>query len=243
MKIEIGVVYVLANEAMPGLLKIGFTTETAEARAIELSRHTGVPTAFKVAWSSERVSNPQQVEKQAHTQLSMFRENSQREFFRVELPFAIEVLEELAGPEHKRAREETLLRQQEEEVRRVERLRLQVQQDVKRVVLERSRVQFSQRQKEQEEGCLPISVALVLAFVFEKNESNTWYWPLLGFAIYWVAKEYKRPTYEPPFIKLQGDALIFRCSNCDRRVMINTRFIADIGNVNSFCPRCRTQLA
>lgn len=243
MKIEIGVVYVLANEAMPGLLKIGFTTETAEARAIELSRHTGVPTAFKVAWSSERVSNPQQVEKQAHTQLSMFRENSQREFFRVDLSFAIEVLEELAGPEHKRAREETLLRQQEEEVRRVERLRLQVQQAVKQVVLERSQVYFSQRQKEQDKGCLPIGVALVLAFVFENIESNTWYWPLIGFAIYWMAKEHKRPIYQPPYVKLQGDALIFNCFNCRRRVLINTRFISDNGNVNSFCPRCRIRLA
>jgi hypothetical protein len=243
MKIEIGVVYVLANEAMPGLLKIGFTTETAEARALELSRHTGVPTAFKVAWSSERVSNPQQVEKQAHIKLSMFRENSQREFFRVDLSFAIEVLEKLAGPEHKRAREETLLRQQEEEARHVERLRLQVQQDVKQVVLERSQVHFSQRQKEQDKGYLPISVALVLAFVFENIETNTWYWPLLGFAIYWMAKEHKRPIYKPPYVKLQGDALIFNCFNCHRRVLINTRFISDNGNVKSFCPRCRIRLA
>lgn len=41
-------VYMLRNSAMPGLLKVGFTTGTPEVRAAELSAATGVPTPFQV---------------------------------------------------------------------------------------------------------------------------------------------------------------------------------------------------
>ena len=44
-------VYVLQNPAFPHLLKIGFTTRTPEERAEELSRHSGVPTLFRVVFS------------------------------------------------------------------------------------------------------------------------------------------------------------------------------------------------
>jgi hypothetical protein len=40
------IVYVLTNEAMPGLVKIGLTTDSVEARLTQLSSHTGVPLPF-----------------------------------------------------------------------------------------------------------------------------------------------------------------------------------------------------
>jgi hypothetical protein len=43
-----GFVYVLGNAAMPGLYKIGFTTNSPFQRAEELSRATGVPSSFQV---------------------------------------------------------------------------------------------------------------------------------------------------------------------------------------------------
>lgn len=46
-----GYVYVLQNPAFPHLLKIGFTTRTPEERAEELSRHSGVPTPYRVVFS------------------------------------------------------------------------------------------------------------------------------------------------------------------------------------------------
>ena len=46
-----GHVYVLQNPAFPHLLKIGFTTRTPEERAEELSRHSGVPTPYRVVFS------------------------------------------------------------------------------------------------------------------------------------------------------------------------------------------------
>ena len=42
-----GYVYILSNSSMPGLVKIGKTTRTAQSRADELFQ-TGVPTEFKV---------------------------------------------------------------------------------------------------------------------------------------------------------------------------------------------------
>ncbi|PTR17234.1 Sel1 repeat-containing protein [Nitrosospira sp. Nsp2] len=47
---KLGYVYVLANSAMPGLVKIGKTTRNPSERATELSRATGLPTPFIVVY-------------------------------------------------------------------------------------------------------------------------------------------------------------------------------------------------
>jgi hypothetical protein len=95
-----GVVYILANDSMPGLLKIGFTTTTAKARAHELSQHSGVPTPFLVLWSSDRVDRPEHLEKHAHGRLREYREQYNREFFRVDAAVAIATIEVLVEKLH-----------------------------------------------------------------------------------------------------------------------------------------------
>lgn len=75
-----GYVYVLGNEAMPGLLKIGRTTQTPQARAKNLSAHSGVPSDFDVLFSLE-VEDCVFVEREAHELLWYCRFNEQREFF------------------------------------------------------------------------------------------------------------------------------------------------------------------
>jgi hypothetical protein len=40
------IVYVLTNEAMPGLVKIGLSTDSIEIRLTQLRSHTGVPLPF-----------------------------------------------------------------------------------------------------------------------------------------------------------------------------------------------------
>ena len=47
------VVYILTNEAMPGLIKIGYTDKTIEKRMKELSRHSGVPLPFTCYYAVE----------------------------------------------------------------------------------------------------------------------------------------------------------------------------------------------
>ncbi|MGP8777143.1 GIY-YIG nuclease family protein [Pseudomonas aeruginosa] len=48
-----GFVYVLTSPAMPGLYKVGATTRSPRQRAEELSRGTGVPHEFEVAFYAE----------------------------------------------------------------------------------------------------------------------------------------------------------------------------------------------
>lgn len=50
MEQEIGFLYVLANSAMPGVVKVGKTTRSPAERAVELSGATGLPTPFIVVY-------------------------------------------------------------------------------------------------------------------------------------------------------------------------------------------------
>lgn len=76
---SIGFVYVLSNEAMPGLVKVGMTTQLSEIRAKKL-RTTGVPLPFKVEFRAATCM-PTEVERAAHTALDDYRVSSDREFF------------------------------------------------------------------------------------------------------------------------------------------------------------------
>lgn len=48
-----GYIYVLINACIPGAVKIGITTRTAEHTAREISQGTGVPTPYVVAFEEE----------------------------------------------------------------------------------------------------------------------------------------------------------------------------------------------
>lgn len=78
------VVYVLRCPTMANeVYKIGFTSNSAEERAKQLSAETGVPEAFTVAgfWQHEKASK---IEKEAHMMLAPYRINDGREFFQVD---------------------------------------------------------------------------------------------------------------------------------------------------------------
>ena len=53
---DLGILYVLTNSFMPGLVKIGCTTGPVEDRIKALSGGTGVPVAFSCHFAA-RVSN------------------------------------------------------------------------------------------------------------------------------------------------------------------------------------------
>lgn len=76
-----GTVYVLTNEAMPGLVKIGFTRGDLVRRIKELDR-TGVPYAFECFCAFE-VSDCARAEQLLHDVFGDHRIRSNREFFRV----------------------------------------------------------------------------------------------------------------------------------------------------------------
>jgi hypothetical protein len=77
-----GFIYVLSNEAMPGLVKIGLTTKTPMERAAQLFS-TAVPVPFKVEFA---IYTPDvtESEERIHEQLDHHRVSDAREFFRVE---------------------------------------------------------------------------------------------------------------------------------------------------------------
>jgi len=77
-----GFVYCLANDAMPGLLKVGYTTKNPMARAEQLSSSSGIPAPFKVLFYLE-TKNPAQMEAMIHSHLDGYRKDPSREFFRV----------------------------------------------------------------------------------------------------------------------------------------------------------------
>jgi len=76
-----GWVYMLSNEYMPGIYKIGMTTTSPEVRAKELSSATGVPYPFKVE-AAFHCDDPANSERLIHEDLQDFRINDSREFFK-----------------------------------------------------------------------------------------------------------------------------------------------------------------
>jgi len=90
---EPGFIYILVNPSMEGFVKIGKTTREPEDRAKEISQATGVATPFYVAFSIQ-VADCHSAEKYVYTVLEYngFQRTPNREFFRIPLRKAIEVL-------------------------------------------------------------------------------------------------------------------------------------------------------
>ncbi len=91
-----GFVYVLSNPSMPGLLKIGCTTERAvEERAAKRSNETGTPEPFVVeAYFAS--PNPVRDEHAVHESLKQYR-RSNKEFFEVDLDQCLQMLYQVVG--------------------------------------------------------------------------------------------------------------------------------------------------
>ena len=88
-----GYIYVLANSAMPDLVKVGKTTRTPAERAAELSKVTGVPTPFIVVYE-QLVDDCTAAEEFVHTMLQQkgYRESDNREFFRAPVSEVIQII-------------------------------------------------------------------------------------------------------------------------------------------------------
>ncbi|MGL5257648.1 MAG: GIY-YIG nuclease family protein [Proteocatella sp.] len=89
-----GIVYVLSNSAMPGLVKIGMTTrESIDARMKELYS-TGVPVPFNCVYACEvKGSDCVKIEKALHKAFEPNRVNVNREFFSINAEQATAILE------------------------------------------------------------------------------------------------------------------------------------------------------
>jgi T5orf172 domain len=95
-----GFIYVLSNKAMPGLLKIGSTSGPVQKRTIELST-TGVPERFKLEQSFVVYGSLKQAERRVHKALALYRENMNREFFRLPSEVAVALIKSVLCDELK----------------------------------------------------------------------------------------------------------------------------------------------
>ena len=92
-----GCVYILKNPAMPDLIKIGYTMETAQKRAEHLSQSTAVPMPFEVVtdFAQLELKHCKKLEKEIHKELAEFRVNPRREFFKYPADDAARLLKKL----------------------------------------------------------------------------------------------------------------------------------------------------
>tara|TARA_B100001287_G_scaffold228911_1_gene199149 strand:+ start:64 stop:672 length:609 start_codon:yes stop_codon:yes gene_type:complete len=86
-------VYILTNEAMPGLVKIGRTSKPIEERLKELGSKTGVPLPFSCYYAAE-VDDAAKLEDVFHKAYADNRVNPNREFFSISPEAARTILKE-----------------------------------------------------------------------------------------------------------------------------------------------------
>lgn len=91
---EYGIVYLLTNPVMPGLVKIGMTAqEDIEKRMRELYT-TGVPVPFECQFACKvKKGDCGKIEKALHAAFAPQRVNANREFFRIQVEQAKAILE------------------------------------------------------------------------------------------------------------------------------------------------------
>lgn len=85
------IVYVLTNPAMPGLIKIGSTTQEEVGIRMKQLFSTGVPVPFDCVFAC-RVANAAKVEKALHHAFGNSRINPTREFFQIEPERVVSIL-------------------------------------------------------------------------------------------------------------------------------------------------------
>ena len=91
---NIGIVYILSNRVLPGLVKIGMTTRCEIDSRLKELYTTGVPVPFDVEYACEvDACDCAKIEKALHKAFEPQRINANREFFQINKDQAIAILE------------------------------------------------------------------------------------------------------------------------------------------------------
>jgi hypothetical protein len=90
-----GIIYVISNPAMPGIVKIGITNRDDIKQRLRELFTTSLPVPFECEYAC-KVNDVEKVEKALHIAFQNNRVNPQREFFKIEPEQAIAVLKLLA---------------------------------------------------------------------------------------------------------------------------------------------------
>ncbi len=106
------IVYILTNEAMPGYIKIGYTTKTVSERLKQLDV-TSTPLPFEIYYSAE-VEDARKEEDWLHSIFADRRVRDNREFFKMNPELATLALKRIEIKEYQM--DDGLSKEQEEEV-------------------------------------------------------------------------------------------------------------------------------
>ena len=92
-------IYILENDTMPGLVKIGFTKNKPSERVKQINAATGVALDFDVKYQYP-CFNAHDLEKEIHIYLEAegFRVNKKKEFFNITVEQAVSVIERIGEP-------------------------------------------------------------------------------------------------------------------------------------------------
>ncbi|MCI5130989.1 MAG: GIY-YIG nuclease family protein [Candidatus Electrothrix sp. EH2] len=83
-----GWVYIITNESLQGLVKIGYTLKDPKLRAKEL-QSSGIPNDYKVAYEVLTIT-PREVEQKVHLSLKEYRDN--KEWFKCSISQAVKTI-------------------------------------------------------------------------------------------------------------------------------------------------------
>lgn len=93
-KSDYGIVYLLVNECMPGLVKIGKTSRKDMAARLRELYTTGVPLPFQCRYACRvKLSHMDELERALHQAFAPDRVNNSREFFRIDPEQAMPLLQ------------------------------------------------------------------------------------------------------------------------------------------------------
>jgi len=102
-----GIVYILVNPAMPGLIKVGVTENEDVAVRMKQLYTTGVPVPFECIYAC-KVADYEKVEEAIHFAFGDMRINQNREFFRLDAERVKAILQLLAIKEATQEVEDTI---------------------------------------------------------------------------------------------------------------------------------------
>lgn len=92
-------IYILTNDTLPGLCKIGFTKNKPTERVKQINSATGVAMDFNVVYQYP-CFNAHDLEREIHMYLESqgFRVNKKKEFFNITVEQAVSVIERIGDP-------------------------------------------------------------------------------------------------------------------------------------------------
>ncbi|MGL5796622.1 MAG: GIY-YIG nuclease family protein, partial [Cetobacterium sp.] len=142
-----GFIYILTNELMDNIVKIGQTKRDIKKRCAEISSSTGVAVPYEIAYYKE-VEDCVALEREIHKYFKNCRVNKQREFFYLSVDEVIEYIEELT------------IQSSKDEFIEEEFIEEQIPEEIKLTILDRSQMPIAEIIKSLENKSILKAAAL-----------------------------------------------------------------------------------